>query len=101
MAERPELTVDEHPAVRVMRARGTGEADPFAVPFALNGGLTAGRFTPDTPTLGSALTTWQFELPLGPGLSAGLPLQWPRVTFTIDPTGNRPRAYTVSRRPIA
>jgi hypothetical protein len=33
--------------------------------------------------------TWELELPLGPGLPARLLVQWPRIEFTVNPTGTR------------
>jgi len=87
ITERPELTVEQRADVAIVRALGTGEAEPFATPVTLSGSLAGSRFTSDSPAPGSDLITWSFELPLGPGLPAQLPVQWPRVEFTIDPTG--------------
>jgi hypothetical protein len=69
IAQKP-LTVEQPADLRVVRALGTGAADPLAVPVALPGKLEAGRFMPDAPAPNSDLVTWILELPLGPGLPA-------------------------------
>jgi hypothetical protein len=89
MTEQSDLTVDQHADVAIVRALGTGEADPLATPVTLSGSLAGGRFTSDSPVPGSGAITWSLELPLGPGLPAQLATQWPGIEFTIDPTGTR------------
>jgi len=88
IAQKP-LTVDQPADLRVVRALGTGAADPLAVPLTLSGKLEAGRFLPNAPAPNSDLVTWVFELPLGPGLPARLTVQWPRFVFGINPSGTR------------
>jgi len=89
MAEQSDLTVEQRADVAIVRALGTGEADPLATRVTLSGRLSGGRFTSDSPEPGSDVITWSLELPLGPGLPAQLPVQWPGIEFTIDPTGTR------------
>lgn len=88
IAEKP-LTVDQPAELRVVRALGTGAADPLAVPVAQPGKLETRRFIPDAPAPNSDLVTWVLELPLGPGLPARLTVQWPRFAFGINASGDR------------
>ena len=88
IAQQP-LTVDQQADLRVVRALGTGAADPLAVPLTLSGKLQAGRFVPNAPAPNSDLVTWVLELPLGLGLPARLAVQWPRFAFGINPSGSR------------
>jgi hypothetical protein len=87
-AQQP-LTADQPADLRVVRALGTGAADPLAVPVTLKGKLETGRFIPNDPALNSDLITWVLELPLGPGLPTRLAVQWPRFAFGINPSGTR------------
>jgi hypothetical protein len=88
IAHKP-LTVDQPADLRVVRALGTGSADPLAAPVTLPGKLEAGFFMPNAPAPNSDLVTWVLELPLGPGLPARLSVQWPRFTFGINSAGTR------------
>lgn len=81
----PDVMVDQSAQLRMVRALATGQADPAAVPVTVKGQLKGGRFTSDSPAVGSALLSWDLELPLGPGLPARLAVQWPRIGFTTDP----------------
>ena len=82
-----DLTIEQSAEFRVVRALGTGEADPGAVPVSLQGTLKGGRFTSKAPAGGSDLITLQLPLALGPGLPARLAIQWPRIQFSVNPAG--------------
>ena len=82
-----DLTIEQSAEFRVVRALGTGEADPASVPVSLQGTLKDGRFTSKAPGVGSDLITLQLPLALGPGLPARLAIQWPRIQFSVNAAG--------------
>jgi hypothetical protein len=82
-----DLTIEQSAEFRVVRALGTGEADPGDVPVSLQGTLKGGRFTSKEPAVGSDLITLNLPLALGPGLPARLAIQWPRIQFSVNPAG--------------
>jgi hypothetical protein len=82
-----DLTIDQTADCRVVRALGTGEADPMAVPVSVPGALKGGQFISKPPTVGSNLITCGLPLGLGPGLPVRLGIQWPRIQFTVNPAG--------------
>ena len=91
-----DLTIEQSAEFRLVRALGTGEADPRAVPVSLQGTLKGGQFISKEPARGSALITCELRIALGPGLPVRLAIQWPRIKFNVNPAGTHLLAGSIN-----